>query len=54
MLSIFAQVLRVIARYGANAVKWVYANRVRVMGWIRDGLAVDAIVSRIKQALGIK
>ena len=32
---------------------WVNNNRTRIMEWVRDGLALDAIIARIKQILGI-
>ncbi|MFV0451794.1 MAG: aureocin A53 family class IId bacteriocin [Propioniciclava sp.] len=50
----WSAILRIIARYGKRAYNWVIANRSRIMRWIRDGLALDVIIARIKQVLGIK
>lgn len=54
MLSVFLQVVRLAARYGKRVVDWVTRNRDRIFQWIRDGLALDAIIARVKQILGIK
>lgn len=51
--SIIYQLLRLGVKYGTRFVNWVNANRSRIMGWVRDGLALDAIIAPIKQILGI-
>ncbi|WP_282005788.1 aureocin A53 family class IId bacteriocin [Propioniciclava sinopodophylli] len=52
-MTIIYQLLRLGVKYGTRFVNWVNANRSRIMGWVRDGLALDAIIARIKQILGI-
>ncbi|MEH7461898.1 aureocin A53 family class IId bacteriocin [Bacillus thuringiensis] len=42
-----ATFLRIVAQLGAKAAKWAWANKGRVLGWIRDGLAIDWIIDKI-------
>lgn len=53
MVAAFRAVLEAARRYGTPVVNWVRNNSGRVYQWIRDGLAVDAIIQRILEILGL-
>ncbi|MBF4606609.1 aureocin-like type II bacteriocin [Curtobacterium sp. PhB142] len=53
-MAVFARILQLLAKYGARAVNWAKANIQRVLNWINAGQAIDWIVSKIKQILGIR
>ena len=52
-MSIFLRIVGILANYGKRAVDWAWRNKDLILNWIRDGLAIDAIISRIRQLLGI-
>ncbi|EJQ86845.1 hypothetical protein IGW_05320 [Bacillus cereus ISP3191] len=39
--------LKLVAKLGPKAAKWAWANKNRVLGWIRDGMAIDWIINKI-------
>ena len=53
MWSIFLRIVALIAKYGKRAVDWCWANRNRIYDWIRNGMAVDWIINRILEILGL-
>jgi len=53
-MAVFARILQLLARYGARAVAWAKAHIQQVLNWINIGQAIDWIVSKIKQILGIR
>lgn len=53
MFAILLRVAQAAARYGQRVVDWVWANSSRIYQWIRDGLAVDAIINRVLEILGL-
>lgn len=54
MWSIFLRIVALIAKYGKRAVDWCWANRNRIYDWIRNGMAVDWIINRILEILGLR
>ena len=53
-MAVFARILQLLAKYGGRAVDWAKAHVQQVLTWINIGQAVDWIVQKIKQILGIK
>jgi hypothetical protein len=53
-MGAFARILQLVAKYGSRAINWVNANKDRILNWINAGQAVDWIVQKVKDALGIK
>ncbi|WP_017154621.1 aureocin A53 family class IId bacteriocin [Bacillus bingmayongensis] len=39
--------LRIVAQLGARAAKWAWANKDRVLNWIKNGVAIDWIIDKI-------
>ncbi|ANC22956.1 MULTISPECIES: aureocin A53 family class IId bacteriocin [Bacillus] len=39
--------LRIVGQLGAKAASWAWANKGRVLGWIRDGMAIEWIINKI-------
>ncbi|WP_145464398.1 aureocin A53 family class IId bacteriocin [Staphylococcus hominis] len=44
--------IRIAARLGSKGTKWLWANKGKVWGWIKDGVVFDTIVRRIKERVG--
>ncbi len=53
-MAVFARILQLLAKYGARAVEWAKAHVQQVLNWINIGQAIDWIIAKIKQILGIK
>jgi hypothetical protein len=53
MFSIFLKIVARLKKYGKRAVDWCWRNRQRIYNWIRDGLAIEAIVRIIEDILGL-
>lgn len=47
-------ILQLIAKYGKRAIDWCWANKDRILNWIRNGMAIDWIINKIKEILGIR
>ncbi len=50
----FIKLLQLLAKYGKRAVDWAWANKDLIFKWIGQGAAIDWIINKIKQILGIK
>lgn len=50
----FLRVVQLLAKYGSRAVQWAWANKGRILDWLNAGAAVEWVVNKIKQILGIK
>lgn len=44
--------LKIAGQLGAKGTKWLWANKGKVWGWIKDGVVIDTIVKRIKEIVG--
>lgn len=53
-MAVFARILQLLAKYGARAVEWAKAHVQQILNWINAGQAIDWIVAKIKQILGIR
>lgn len=53
-MSIFLRILALIAKYGKKVIDWCWANKDTILKWVRDGMAIDWIIAKIKQIFGIK
>lgn len=53
-MTIFLRILQLIAKYGKRAIDWCWANKDRILNWIRNGMALDWIINKIKEILGIR
>jgi len=42
---------KVVARLVGKALTWAWANKSTIMAWIRNGLALDTIIQRIRNAV---
>ncbi|MCI0768319.1 aureocin A53 family class IId bacteriocin [Bacillus sp. TL12] len=39
--------LRIVAQLGARAARWAWANKDRILNWIKNGMAIDWIIDKI-------
>ncbi|MFZ7088106.1 aureocin A53 family class IId bacteriocin [Curtobacterium sp. RRHDQ10] len=53
-MAAFTRIIQIITQFGQRAINWVYANRDQILNWINAGQAIDWIVRKVKDALGIK
>ena len=42
---------KVVAKLVGKALSWAWANKSTIMTWIRNGLTLDAIVQRVRNAV---
>ncbi|MED0661183.1 MULTISPECIES: aureocin A53 family class IId bacteriocin [Bacillus] len=47
-----ATFLKIVARLGTKAAKWAWANKGKVLDWIRDGMAIEWIIDKINDIVG--
>lgn len=47
-----ATFLKVVARLGKKAAEWAWANKGRVLEWIKNGAAIGWIVDKINDIVG--
>jgi hypothetical protein len=52
-MAVFARILQLLVKYGSRAVEWAQAHVQQILNWINAGQAIDWIVAKIKQTLGI-
>lgn len=53
-MSTVLYLMRRFASYGQRVVSWIWANRYRILGWIRTGMPLSAIIALIKRILGLR
>jgi hypothetical protein len=53
-VGIFLRILAALAKYGKKVIDWCWANKDRIFKWIGQGAAVDWIINKIKELLGVK
>ncbi len=53
-MGVFLKILAALAKYGKKVVDWCWANKDRIFKWIGQGAAIDWIINKIKDLLGLK
>lgn len=54
MWTVFYRILALLAKYGKWVVDWAWRNRDLIFKWIGQGMAVEWIIQKIKEMLGIR
>lgn len=42
--------MNIVAQLSVRAATWAYANKGKVLAWIRDGLGIDWIIKKIYES----
>ncbi|WP_165444840.1 aureocin A53 family class IId bacteriocin [[Pseudopropionibacterium] massiliense] len=52
-MALFSRLVSYAWNFGRQIVNWLWAHRNVILGWLRNGLAFDVIIDKVRRYLGI-
>jgi hypothetical protein len=53
IMALFSRLVSYAWNFGRQIVNWLWAHRNVILGWLRNGLAFDVIIDKVRRYLGI-
>jgi hypothetical protein len=52
-MALFSRLISYAWNFGRKVVNWIWSHRNIILDWLRNGLAFDVIIVRVRRYLGI-